>query len=169
VTWYARSQPNEITPVPWLSAEAVTYLLGLLKPEFNVIEFGGGGSTLWIAKHVAFVTTYEPDPDWYREISVRAPYKVRVVLGNAPPITYCHYDLMFIDGEPVEERGPWLVAAPNLVKPGGYLVLDNANRPEYAKERAALGVELLERFDGNDGTKYLVTEFYRMRSDASRQ
>jgi hypothetical protein len=52
-----------------------------------------------------------------------------------------------------------------MVKPGGWVVLDNANRPEYAAERAELEKRTVEyqRFNSNEGgTLYLVTEFFRM-------
>ncbi len=76
------------------------------------------------------------------------------------------YDLLFIDGEPVENRAAWLCGAFALVKPGGVVVLDNANRPEYQKERAftQANCKSFETVDGNSpGTKYLVTEFYTLK------
>jgi predicted O-methyltransferase YrrM len=82
------------------------------------------------------------------------------------------FDLLLIDGEPVEDRAEWLKAAPTTVKPGGWVVLDNANRPEYEKERKHLQTYAaeFETFNGNEGgTLYLVTEFYKMPSPAEEE
>jgi len=46
------------------------------------------------------------------------------------------------------------------------VILDNANRPEYARTREEFQqfADLIETVNGNGGnTLYLVTEFYRMK------
>jgi predicted O-methyltransferase YrrM len=111
----------------------------------------------------------EIDPDWQMVVKSQAPDNalfVGVPVGK--------YDLFLIDGEPVEVRRKWLTAARDLVTPGGWVVLDNANRPEYAAEHDALAefAELVKVVDGNAETravhtKYLVTEFWKVK-DASR-
>jgi predicted O-methyltransferase YrrM len=163
--WYQRSAPDQIKPLPWLAPRVVAHLESILRPEWSVIEHGSGGSTLWFAERCEFVTAVERDPDWRREVGKGAPQNVAVIefLNTVDGLTF---DLCLIDGEPVEDRSRWINTAPQLVRPGGWVVLDNANRPEYATERGWLqsACESYETFDCNEaGTAYLVTEFYKMK------
>lgn len=161
--WYNKSTPEQIQATPWLHPGAIAYLESLLTPKMETIEHGGGGSTLWLASRVKTVTTYENDPDWARVIRSQAP--ANVTLKTSERVEQ-PFDLLLIDGEPIEERCIWLDAARKIIKAGGWVVLDNANRPEYASERRELvkHFDLIHTVDGNDtGTRYLVTEFYRKR------
>ena len=156
--WY---QPSETRDAPWICADAIDYLDSILAPDMTVCEFGGGGSTLWIALRCKTIITYERDPKWREFIEAHAPDNVTVVpSGMWASAVPC--DLLFIDGEPVEWRADWLREARHIARK--WIVLDNANRPEYAKERDALAefAKLVHTSNGNEGgTKYLVTEFWR--------
>jgi len=75
------------------------------------------------------------------------------------------FDLMLIAGEPPATRRYWIVNAPDIVSPGGWVMLGNANRPEYWKERAKLKekAKTVKTFDDNSsGSKFRVMEFYQM-------
>ena len=50
--WFSPSRPNNVKPIPWLPPAAVNYLDQLLSPEMRVLEYGAGGSTLWLAERV---------------------------------------------------------------------------------------------------------------------
>lgn len=172
LNWWERSAPRP-SYEPWLHPDVTAYLKELLDPWYEVLEHGSGGSTLWFAGLVSKVVSIETDSSWYRAVKETAPDNVRLILwgrGNYPRIKKGGYDLFLIDGEPVADRSRFLRDAERFIKPGGYLVLDNANRPEYAEERLDLlsRAELLESFDRNTPTRtrYLVTEFYRMGGDA---
>lgn len=164
--WYTPSAPGApLQARPWLSPAAIEYFESLLTPDMNVIEFGAGGSTLWLAERVRTVTSYESNEQWADAVKRQAHTdNIYICWGTAEPGTL--YDLFFIDGEPVERRGPWLDFAPQIVKPGGIIVLDNANRPEYVTQRFDLlkRCEPLACISGNEnGTLFLVTEFYRLK------
>lgn len=161
--WWQRSQAEEVEPVPWLHPDVVDYLESLLTPEMHVLEHGSGGSTLWFAERVASVTAVESDPKWLSSLSYQIPDNV-LLLGPDEEIEL-EFDLLLIDGEPIETRGDWLRRAGELVVPGGLVVLDNANRPEYRHEVIGLAewARLLKSFDRNDPeTSYLVTDFFRL-------
>ena len=165
--WFIPRRPTEIEPYPWLSDEATQYLENLLTPDMEVLEFGAGGSTLWFASRVKHVTSFEHDPDWQYVVKKNAPENVTLTDMKAYVLSHANCDLLFIDGEPVNERADWLQKANELVKPGGYVVLDNANRPEYKKEREefAKHAKLLHTIDSNAhgkvNTEFLVTEFWQ--------
>ena len=168
--WWKPSRPDELTATPWLSPEATAYLESILTPNMDVIEHGSGGSTLFMAARVKRVMAIENNPAWLETVKAKAPDNVK--FGGRLKKSY---DLLFIDGEPVTERCKWLTDAVTMVKPGGWIVLDNANRPEYKAERDALEAfaDLVQRVDGNVQnrqihTSFLVTEFWKVR-DASRE
>ncbi len=138
--WWKPSPPAEIPAKPWLSPAVIEYLETIIKPEWDILEHGCGGSTLWFAQRCKSVTAYESDPDFAAAIRGRAPSNAKIVSWAKPnaPTLKTRFDLLLIDGEPIETRGPWITAALRLVKPGGVIVLDNYNRPEYETERLAL-------------------------------
>lgn len=162
--WY---HPSSVMPdKPWLHESAIQYLDSILESDMNICEFGGGGSTLWFSERVKGVYTYENNPTWMtklREIKNDNVYLFEEDISQVR-FTGVPFDLVFIDGEPVGKRRDWLNIAPHISST--WVVLDNANRPEFAKERALLReyAELWNVINGNEpGTLYLVTEFWRIK------
>jgi len=170
--WYHPSKPGELQAIPWLAPKVIAYLEKLMQPDWEIIEHGSGGSTLWFAERVRWVAAYEGNSEWREVVKGKLDGRDNFYLYTYPPIPSLHkgFDLLLIDGEPVEHRRRWIQAAPQIVKPGGWVVLDNANRPEYAKERKHLQTHATEiaTFECNEGgTEYLVTEFYKMPEKGS--
>ena len=139
-----RAQSTLETGLPWLSWACVDYLRGFLKPGMEVFEYGGGGSTIFFAGHGCKVTTVEGYADWVQTIEaklqelnleaeirhvdlqdddrvVRSRY-VRQVHDGGP------WDLVLVDGT---FRLECLAEARTELKPGGLLLLDNANWDEF--------------------------------------
>lgn len=139
------------------------YLENLLRADMEVLEHGAGGSTLWFGERVKHVTSIESDLKWLEAVHERKTANVTLIYSR-DVVFLCPVDLLLIDGEPIANRGKWLDAVPRVVKAGGYVILDNANRPEYASARAcfSLKAKLLQTIDSNKGgTQFLVTEFYK--------
>lgn len=159
--WAKRRKPEQIEPKPWLAEDAIKYFQSLLTPDMVVVEFGGGGSTLWLSERVKEVYAVERNDEWVSVIEKKV--KQNVTLCTALSLME-RADLLFIDGEPVQERGWWLDNARLYVKEGGIVVLDNANRPEYSGARAefAKGAELLHTVR-TEGGSYFVTEFWKCK------
>ena len=160
--WYAFRKPDEIIPQPWLHPEAVTYFESILQPDFWVLEHGAGGSTLWLAERVKSVVTIEHDPGWQKKIHELAPDNVTMT-SNIPQNGTVIYDLVFIDGKR-DERPDMLQRAEDLLRPGGWLVLDNAGRPEYQPARYQLfaWAQLVRKCGQSPARQdYLGTEFWR--------
>lgn len=168
--WWKPRQAKEIEAQPWLSPKAIEFFESILAPEYDVLEFGAGGSTLWLSQRVATVESYEPIREWREAVQARADENVTFLEEpDFNPVEY--YDVIFIDGEPVTDRAKWLFYSPIMAKPGGWIVLDNANRPEYIEERAMLGdvADLVFTANGNEGgTRYLVTEFWRLHETGNQ-
>ena len=51
--------------VPWLSVPVIEFLESRVRPDDHVFEYGGGGSTLWLAERAGRVVTVEHDPGWF--------------------------------------------------------------------------------------------------------
>lgn len=163
--WFEPLTPARLKPWPWLHPDATLYLENLLRPDMEVLEHGAGGSTLWFGERARHVTSVESDLRWLDAIYERKPANATLIYSRDVVFVF-PVDLLLIDGEPIETRANWLDAVPRLVKAGGYVILDNANRPEYADARATfrLSAELLHTVDGNVGSSlYLITEFYKWR------
>lgn len=163
--WWMRAPSALIQPIPWLSPQAVEYLESIVNPDFRVIEHGSGGSTLWFAERVKEVIAYELDLGWFAMLNERKPENVKLRNANKPAkYSKQTFDLLLIDGEPVQDRNLWLERAPQLVKAGGWVILDNANRPEYELARTEFSnfAKLIYTADANEpGTHYLYTEFWQ--------
>lgn len=59
-------------PVPWLTYPALRELESIVKPHFNVLEYGAGNSSLWWSQRVAQVVSVEHDPHWADYVRTRA-------------------------------------------------------------------------------------------------
>ena len=166
--WWRPSLPEQALahPRPWLGEQVIERLEAILQPSWTVIEHGSGGSTLWLSQRVASVISIEHDETWYRALNERRIANVQMILcaDGIPELPQAH--LLLIDGGAnTIDRAPWLRAAPALVCAGGWVVLDNANRPEYEAERESLktAAQFYETLDCNDGiSKYLVTDFFKL-------
>ena len=122
---------------PWLGELAIARLDSILKPDSRVLECGAGASTLWMAPKVKGIISYEHNPGWSQavelELEKRKIKNVAVCFDPDYPKNGIKpsrklFDIVIIDGrgrvKGVETGFP-------LVKPGGFLILDNSNRARY--------------------------------------
>jgi predicted O-methyltransferase YrrM len=135
---------------PWLTAAAITALQDLLKPADVGFEFGSGRSTVWLARRVRFLYSMEHVPEWYERVrkqleEAKLTEKVQYHLASGsghsidddhPPndhpylkgiaaIADDHLDFVLVDGI---MRRTCVRFAISKIRPGGLLILDNANR-----------------------------------------
>lgn len=54
--------------LPWLSYRAINFLDALLQPEWKMLEWGSGMSTLWFAQRVGNLTSIEDYEPWYEKV-----------------------------------------------------------------------------------------------------
>lgn len=129
---------------PWLTRSANPILSTYLKKTDVGLEFGSGRSTLWFAEHVSRLTSVEHDPVWHEKISKEIEER------NITNISYYFYprteeeeqgtsseyvqvlnnfegnslDFVLVDGI---YRCACAHSCLSKLKPGGVLILDNAN------------------------------------------
>jgi len=132
---------------PLLTPEAIAFLSNFLmhNPQANILEFGSGGSTLWFAQQKADVITIEHDIRWYtqvaQELALLPEHTVDLRFVKRTYWKVCeefpdnYVDLVLIDGR---DRVACAQEAMRIIKPGGVLMLDNAERANYASIYAML-------------------------------
>ena len=73
---------------PWMLDKAIEFIDGILKKEFDVFEWGSGGSTLYFSKRVKSVVSVENDQDWFNNMG--AEIKNQGI--NNVNLIYANYD-----------------------------------------------------------------------------
>lgn len=126
---------------PWLTRDAVRFLDLWLKPTDVVFEWGSGRSTVWLARRVAKVISIERNSLWYATVKHLAARWQRtteridlllVPVGAGSDDQYARaidrfdqdFDLIVVDGD---VRDACALNAIGKLKPGGLLLVDNAN------------------------------------------
>lgn len=132
---------------PWLAPTAIELLESYLKPADVGFEWGSGRSTVWFARRVGKLTSVEDHQKWHALVTERL-----AASGVAAKVDYrfipCEHkevdepsahpyadasrevpdgslDFALVDGN---IRATCMKAVTAKIKPGGLLILDNANR-----------------------------------------
>lgn len=139
-----RSMARDGTPVPWYTYPAIAFLAQRDYRDRDVLEFGGGQSTLWWAARARSVTVVEADPGWRAAICQRAPANTRVVdiptAGDVETVAAIRgslrqrgllYDVIVIDGD---LRRAMIAIALEHLAPGGAILFDNAEGYGFVAE-----------------------------------
>lgn len=144
---------------PWLQPAAIAWLVATLRPEWRVLETGAGGSTVFFARRVADVMSFEHDPAWHASVSSALAERnlADVHLRLAPEYPAAGItgvsgliDFAFIDGR---GRVKSAETALPLIREGGYLMLDDSGRERYRPVHARLADRpSIEFRDGADRT-----------------
>jgi len=123
--------------LPWLTEGAIAFLESYLTPDMRVLEFGAGASTLWFADRVQELVSIEGNDAWYHQT-------VKEVCGSKSSVTLIlhkgyegpqrdypdeHFDFILVDGR---NRVSCFLHSDRVLKQGGYIMLDNSERPRYA-------------------------------------
>jgi len=135
--------------VPWISLPAIEAIDKSVKPGMKVLEFGGGGSTIYFAKKGLDVTTIESDLDWKtnieNQINSKGLKNVKILYRHfnvQPENTFrkseyivalpgSTFDVILIDGPEIADykaRPVCFEWAEQNIKPGGMIIVDDAWR-----------------------------------------
>ncbi|MGE0041793.1 MAG: class I SAM-dependent methyltransferase [Vicinamibacterales bacterium] len=138
----ARLHPDE----PSLTPAAVARLATAIGPGHRGAEWGSGNSTRWLAARAGHLTSFETDPGYYRTVAAalraagldNVDYR-QILFEDSPDEEAMHrsawvqaahafadgsLDFALVDSSP---RGCLCAALVPKLRPGGLLVLDNAN------------------------------------------
>jgi hypothetical protein len=150
-----RRLPTLVARRPWWPYVAVEAVEAALPARARVVEYGGGGSTLWLLDRGATVVCIEHDRDWAATLTEEADGRAELRLVepstsgevSSGGLFYDDYvtavadlpdgsqDLVIVDGRARVACG---LAAMSKVRPGGMLLLDDSDRARYEGLREAL-------------------------------
>lgn len=119
-------------PIPWITYAAIDFLDTVVKPDWNVFEWGSGFSTMWWSTKVKSVLAAEDSLDWQKEVSKGLPPNAKVMFGgnvqdyldvyrNAP---VDKFDVVVIDGT---FRADCAKIACDKLAEGGIILFDNSD------------------------------------------
>lgn len=119
---------------PWWNFAAIERVSEIVNPGMDVLEFGAGQSTLWLAQRVRSVVSIESDPAWAERVRLQARRldltNIDLRLRNLDDYADCndfpdgHFDFCVIDGA---ARGRCAETAFPKVRKGGWIYLDNSD------------------------------------------
>ena len=121
-------------PIPWISYPALHFIAKRIRPEMEVFEFGSGYSTLWWARRVKGLVACESDAQWHAHVRMLAPANVELVLAATeeyPSVSARspgRFDVVVLDGG---DRVRCAESAVSALSPGGVILWDDTDRPEY--------------------------------------
>ena len=139
---------------PWLPVEAIEFLENNLNKNHTGFEFGSGSSSFWFAKLTKKLYSVESDSIWNKmmldlaeannvnniflnciECDMLAIWDKDLEIGGnydlyAKEIQAIdiNFDYILIDGV---ARSSCILNSIKKLNPGGYLIIDNAERPAY--------------------------------------
>lgn len=145
--------------LPWITHRALHRLKEIIRPEMSVLEYGSGGSTLFLADRVKKLVSIEHDQSWAEYVSINIQNDSNKKLYYIPPdensseeefrsnygMSYAGnyfktYTLKVLElsDESLDllildgmARPACLKYAHSKVKHGGYILFDNSDRLEY--------------------------------------
>lgn len=119
---------------PWWPKSVIPIIDKYINKDCNVLEFGSGSSTVWLASRAKHVTSIEDNKAWYEKVAVRL---ARLGLSNASlrlaeeesfyDLTWAasqRFDIIIVDGS---YRWRCIEASLPLLNKGGILYLDNSD------------------------------------------
>jgi predicted O-methyltransferase YrrM len=156
-----RARRGKTPERPWIVPAAVGWLRRRIRSDWAVLEFGSGRSTVWFARRAGSVLSFEDNEYWYPRTQERlaeagltnVDLRLREVEGfpkEVAELPDASFDLVLVDflEAPAVTRIDALKPAMKKVRPGGYLLLDDSDRPGYREAYELLDGWRERRFIG---------------------
>jgi hypothetical protein len=129
-------------PIPWYTYPTIDFLVQRNFEDRNILEFGGGQSTLWWSMRARSVLTIEDNSDWYAWLSSQMGSNVTLhhlpFIGAIATITAIKkvidahpirtFDVIIVDGH---LRRAATELAFSYLAPGGALLIDDSEKYGY--------------------------------------
>jgi predicted O-methyltransferase YrrM len=170
---------------PWIVPAAIGWLRRRIRSDWAVLELGSGRSTLWLARRARTVLSFEDNAEWMARARERLTEKgiagaelreipIEHFVTEVASLPDDSFDLVVVDflESPQAERLEAVRVARSKVRAGGYLLLDDSDRPAYAAAADVLAGWREKRFAGvKDGWPQAVETaiFRRPEEEAPRK
>lgn len=166
-------------PIPWFSYPAIEYLEGLDLSTYSVFEYGAGYSSLYWGRRAKSVTSVEDHAEWRDRMAPQLGQNASIRLVSDPkayPLSIgdsnAQFDIILIDGAPHLSRLECAKAAMPHLRPGGVVILDDADdfpdAPVFLREAGLLQVDFAGFNPINSYTKTTSFFFHRQFSPKPR-
>lgn len=139
---------------PWLVIESIDFLEKNISSNHIGFEFGSGSSTFWFSKISKKIYSVESDQDWYNNVLEKIKENsienidASCIKCEMLPIwdkdteigdeyddyskkiidSGIDFDYVLVDGV---ARSLCILSSIKKIKPGGFLIIDNSERPAY--------------------------------------
>jgi hypothetical protein len=143
--WW-RARRGRTPERPWIVPATIGWLRRRIRSDWSILELGSGRSTVWFARRAAEVISLEDNEYWFprtRERLERAgltnvDLRLRPVEDfprEVASLPDASFDLVVVDflEAPAVTRIDAIKPAMKKVVAGGYLLLDDSDRPGYAE------------------------------------
>ncbi|GJL92554.1 hypothetical protein [Hyphococcus sp.] len=138
--------------IPMWSYGLIEYLMSQDLSWADVLEIGTGSSTIFLSKRVKSITAVETDAGWAKKLDERKLENVKTVLIEQSALNRSlaamedRYDIICID--PAGNRLACAKAAARLLRPGGFIILDNSewypNTAEYLRSLDLIEIDMFD-------------------------
>jgi predicted O-methyltransferase YrrM len=158
---WLRARTGRTPERPWIVPAAIGWLRRRMRRDWAVLELGSGRSTVWFARRSRSVLSFEDNDFWQARTRERlgevglANVELRVLpveefATEVAGLDNEAFDLVVVDflEAPGVSRIDCLTPAMKAVKRGGYLLLDDSDRPGYAEAYELLADWRERRFTG---------------------
>ena len=149
---------------PWFSYAAIDFLNTFLTREMEAFEYGSGGSTIFLARRIQFLSSVEDNPEWFERVCQRLnqkkitnvniqlhPFDFKNPIGfedsaYLQALSKQSFDVIVIDGseEWIQVRPICFRYAEKCIRPGGIIVVDDSWR--YPSLRTTHSAKKLQIF-----------------------
>jgi predicted O-methyltransferase YrrM len=158
---WLRAKTGRTPERPWIVPASIGWLRRRIRSDWSILELGSGRSTVWFARRAGRVLSLEDNEFWFPRTRerleeaglVNADLRLRAVEdfpGEVASLPDESFDLVVVDflEAPTVTRIDCVKPAMKKVRPGGYLLLDDSDRPGYAKAFELLSGWRFRRFTG---------------------
>lgn len=127
--WRWKDESNGLV-FPYYTKPALDELSKMSLSGKDILEIGGGASTVWWNNKAARVHTVEYDEKWYEAIVLHVKEGSNIVYPSKDMyVSFARaYDIGIVDCE-VEYRDKYVPIVLKVLRPGGLLILDNWMQP----------------------------------------
>jgi SAM-dependent methyltransferase len=158
--WW-RAKTGRTPERPWIVPASIGWLRRRIRSDWSVLELGSGRSTVWFAGRAGQVISVEDNEYWYPRTKKRleqvgmanVDLRLRPVEDfprEVAALPDASFDLVVVDflEAPEVTRIDCIRPAREKVRPGGYLLLDDSDRPGYAEAFELLSGWRFRQFSG---------------------
>ncbi len=148
---------------PWYTSKAVKFLDNIVKPDTKILEFGAGRSTVWLYQRTKNIISVESKPKWVEWVKDNTS-GIDIRLIQSAQYEICDtfpdesFDLITVDGDD-DGRVECVARSVRILKRGGYLLFDNAERAYYKPvySRPGPGLDCTKILEITDGWEVWLT------------